>query len=145
MGGWGEEEDSDKALVAVSWNDGGINLNGVMVIRYRDGFGCYANLSDALMDRLETLDRRFVMDNAGRILREVYEVLPFCIFRPDRIVSPEFLLEGLQPAVAGTMRHLPKERIACEMMHVPHWRTAGYVVDVGEVDLSRALIDVRVQ
>ena len=49
----------------------------------------------------------------------------------------EFLLQGYQPAVPGTMRHIPARRIASNPSGIATWQAAGFIVDVGEIDLAR--------
>jgi hypothetical protein len=56
----------------------------------------------------------------------------------DRVISREFLQQGYQPAAAGTMRHIPAELIASNPDGVATWQSAGFIVDVGEIDLDRS-------
>ena len=59
-----------------------------------------------------------------------------CEFQPDEVISSDFLLQGYNPATAGTMRHNPAERVASEPRGITNWQRAGFMVDVGEVDLT---------
>src|ERR1700720_4765604 len=45
--------------------------------------------------------------------------------------------QGYQPAVPGTMRHIPAELIASNPSGIATWQAAGFVVDVGEIDLAQ--------
>jgi hypothetical protein len=89
-----------------------------------------------LEKRLAVIDVKFVEANAAQLLAIAYEGLTACEFEEDRVVSSDFLQQGYQPAVPGTMRHIPAELIASNPSGIATWQAAGFVVDVGEIDLA---------
>ena len=136
--GWMVGSDAaDSAVAVMCWDDGGRHLVGLMIVRRADGHACFVEMPVDLEQRLATLDRQFVAANADRILEIAYQGLPDCEFKVDRVISREFLLQGEQPATAGTMRHIPAALVAGDPSGVPTWRSAGFIVDVGEIDLAR--------
>jgi hypothetical protein len=66
-----------------------------------------------------------------------YEDLVEFSFEQDRVTSRDFLQYGYRPAVPGTIRHIPGTPAANDPFGVATWQTAGFIVDVGEVDLQR--------
>jgi hypothetical protein len=93
-------------------------------------------MPSALEERLAVIDVKFVEENAARLLTIAYEGLTACEFEEDRVVSPDFLQQGYQPAVPGTMLHIPAELIASNPAGIATWQAAGFIVDVGEIDLA---------
>lgn len=128
---------TDSAVVVMCWDNGGQRLVGMMIVRRADGHACFVELPPALEERLAVLDLRFVEENAARLLAIAYDGLDDCEFEKDRVVSGEFLKEGYDPAMPGTMRHIPAELIASNPSGVATWQAAGFIVDVGEIDLTR--------
>ncbi len=60
---------SDSAVVVVCWDNGGMHLMGLMVVRREDGHACFVELPPELEERLATLNRQCVADNAARLLK----------------------------------------------------------------------------
>ncbi len=127
---------SDSAVAVMCWDNGGMHLVGLMVVRREDGHACFVELPPELEERLAMLDRQFVVDNGARLLKLAYEALLVCEFREEEVISREFLQQGHQPATAGTMRHIPAERVPGNLPGVETWQAAGFIVDVGEIDLA---------
>jgi hypothetical protein len=128
---------TDSAVAVMCWDNGGQRLVGLMVVRRVDGHACFVELPPELEERLAVLDLKFIEENAARLLAIAYEGLMACAFEEDRVVSAEFLQQGYQPAVPGTMRHIPAELIASNPSGIATWQAAGFIVDVGEIDLVR--------
>ncbi|WP_158744946.1 hypothetical protein [Acidisphaera sp. L21] len=126
----------DSAVAVMCWDNGGQRLVGLMVVRRVDGHACFVELPPELEERLAVLDLKFVEDNAAQLLAIAYEGLSACAFEEDRVVSGGFLLQGYHPAVPGTMRHIPAELIASNPSGIATWQAAGFIVDVGEIDLA---------
>lgn len=136
--GWMIGSDTaDSAVAVMCWDDGGRHLVGLMIVRRADGHACFVEMPPELEQHLVTLDRQFVEDNAAQLLEIAYQGLPDCEFEEDRVISREFLLQGDQPATAGTMRHIPSDLVAGNPEGIPTWQSAGFIVDVGEIDLER--------
>lgn len=135
-GGMIETNLSDSAVALMCWDNGGMHLVGLMVVRREDGHACFVELPPELEQRLETLDRQFVADNAAQLLKLAYDGLSVCEFAEEDVISREFLQQGHCPATAGTMRHIPAERIPGNLPGIETWQTAGFIVDVGEIDLT---------
>jgi hypothetical protein len=125
------------AVAVMCWDNGGNHLLGLMIVRRADAHACFVDLPPELEQRLATFDRKFVEDNAERLLEIAYAKLGECEFDEDRVISPEFLKQGHNPAVAGTMRHIPAELVASMAPGMETWQAAGFIVDVGELDLTR--------
>jgi len=132
-----ETYSADSAVVVMCWDNGGQRLVGMMIVRRADGHACFVDLPPALEERLAVLDLKFVEENAARLLEIACEGLDDCEFEEDQIVPPEFLQQGYDPAVPGTMRHIPAEFIASNPSGIATWQAAGFIVDVGEIDLVR--------
>ncbi len=128
---------TESAVAVMCWDNGGTHLLGLMIVRRADAHACFVDLPPELEQRLVTLDRQFVQENAERLLEIAYAKLGECEFDEERVISPEFLLQGHNPAVAGTMRHIPAERVASMAPGMETWQAAGFIVDVGEIDLTR--------
>lgn len=128
---------TDSAVAVMCWDNGGNHLVGLMIVRRADSYASFVDLPPELEERLATLDRRYVQDNAEQLLAIAYAKLDECEFDEDRVISPEFLLQGHNPAVAGTMRHIPAELVASMAPGMETWQAAGFIVDVGEIDLAR--------
>ncbi len=127
---------ASSAIVVACWDNGGAHLVGLMVVRRSDGHACFVELTPELERRLATLDRQFVENNAAQLLNIARSGLTNCEFQDDPVISPDFLRQGHQPAAAGTMRHIPSEMIAGTPSGIPTWQSAGFIVDVGEIDLT---------
>jgi hypothetical protein len=127
---------ANSAIVVVCWDNGGAHLVGLMVVRRSDGHACFVELPPELERRLATLDRQFVEDNAAQLLNIAHSGLSDCEFEEDQVISRDFLRQGHEPAAAGTMRHIPSELIAGTPSGIPPWQSAGFIVDVGEIDLA---------
>ena len=108
-----------------------------MIVRRADAHACFADLPPELEKRLATLDRKFVEDNPERLLKIAYARLGECEFDEEKVISPEFLKQRHNPAVAGTMRHIPAELVASLAPGMETWQVTGFIVDVGELDLTR--------
>ncbi len=128
---------TESAVAVMCWDNGGNHLLGLMIVRRADAHACFVDLPPELEKRLATFDRKFVEDNAERLLEIAYAKLGECEFDEDRVISPEFLKQGHNPAVAGTMRHIPAELVASMAPGMETWQAAGFIVDVGELDLTR--------
>ena len=129
---------TDSAVAVMCWDNGGNHLLGLMIVRRADSYACFVDLPPELEQRLAALDRVFVQENAEQLLAIAYAKLDECEFDEDRVISPEFLLQGHNPAVAGTMRHIPAELVASMAPGMETWQAAGFIVDVGEIDLTRS-------
>lgn len=110
---------TEAAVAVMCWDNGGNHLLGLMIVRRADAHACFVDLPPELEKRLATLDRQFVEENAERLLEIAYAKLGEREFDEERVISPEFLLQGHNPAVAGTMRHIPGELVASM---APGWR-----------------------
>lgn len=108
-----------------------------MIVRRVDGHACFVELPPALEERLAVLDLKFVDEKSAGLLEIAYEGVDDCEFEEDRVVPPEFLQKGYDPAVPGTMRHIPAELIASNPLGVAPWQAAVFIVDAGEIDLTR--------
>jgi hypothetical protein len=128
---------ADSAVALMCWDNGGQRLVGLMVVRRVDGHACFVEMPPDLEERLAVIDVKFVEENAAPLLAIAYEGLTACEFGEDRVVSLEFLRQGYYPAVPGTMRHIPAELIASNPAGITTWQAAGFIVDVGEIDLAR--------
>jgi hypothetical protein len=128
---------ANSAVAVMCWDSGGENLVGLMIVRRADGHACFVDIPPDLEKRLAKLDRTYVKDHAAELLALAYEGLPACDFEEDRVISEEFLQQGHQPATPGTMRHIPAELIASNPSGIATWQSAGFIVDVGELDLTR--------
>jgi hypothetical protein len=131
-----EHDKTDSAVAVMCWDHGGKRLVGLMVVRRVDGHACFVDMPPDLEKRLEVIDVKFVEQHAAQLLAIAYEGLVGCEFEEDRVISREFWRQGFVPAVAGTMRHIPAERIASNPGGVATWDAAGFLVDVGEMDLA---------
>jgi hypothetical protein len=132
-----EIDTADTAIALMCWDNGGQRLVGLMVVRRLDGYACFVEMPPDLDERLAVIDVKFVEENAATLLAIAYEGLSACEFEEDRVVSGEILQQGYQPAVPGTMRHIPAELIASNPSGIATWQAAGFIVDVGEIDLER--------
>ena len=128
---------ADTAVALMCWDNGGQRLVGLMVVRRVDGHACFVEMPPVLEQRLAMIDVKFVEENAAQLLAIAYEGLTACEFEEDRVVSSDFLQQGYQPAVPGTMRHIPAELIASNPSGIATWQAAGFIVDVGEIDLAQ--------
>ena len=134
---------TDSAVAVMCWDNGGNHMLGLMIVRRADAQACFVDLPPELEQRLATLDRMYVQENAERLLEIAYAKLGECEFDEDRVISPEFLLQGHNPAVAGTMRHIPAELVAAMAPGMATWQAAGFIVDIGEIDLTH-FVDKRI-
>ena len=137
---WGrmiEMKPSDAAVAVMCWDEGGKRLLGLMVVRRSDGHACFVKIPHELELRLETLDRKFVEDNAVMLLELAYEGLLERELSRDQVISRGFLQHGYHPATAGNMRYIPAELVAANPGGIATWQAAGFIVDIGEVDLAR--------
>jgi hypothetical protein len=130
-----EHDKADSAVAAICWDSFGQRLVGLMVVRRADGHACFVEMPPDLEKRLEVRDVKFVEEHAAQLLTIAYEGLVESFFEEDRVISPEFLQQGYRPAVAGTMRHIPPELIASNPSGIATWQAAGFIVDIGEIDL----------
>jgi len=128
---------ADSAVAVMCWDNGGKRLVGLMVVRRADGYACFVEMPAELENLLQVVDVKLVEQHAAQLLAIACEGLAECDFDEDRVISPEFLQQGFEPAVPGTMRHIPAERIASNPMGITTWEAAGFLVDVGEIDLAR--------
>jgi hypothetical protein len=129
-------ETTDTAVALMCWDNGGQRLVGLMLVRRLDGHACFVEMPADMEKRLAMIDVKFVEANAAQLLTIAYEGLTACEFEEDRVVSSDLLQQGYQPAVPGTMRHIPAELIASNPSGIATWQAAGFVVDVGEIDLA---------
>jgi len=132
-----ENDLADSAVAVMCWDSGGENLVGLMIVRRADGHSCFVDIPPDLEKRLAKLDRTYVEDHAAELLAIAYEGLSTGEFEEDRVISKKFLQQGHQSAMAGTMRHIPAELIANNPFGIADWQSAGFIVDVGELDLTR--------
>ncbi len=128
---------TDAAVAVMCWDEGGKRLLGLMIVRRSDGHACFVKIPRDLEMRLATLDRQFVEDNASKLLDLAYEGLSICEFAEERVISREFLQQGYHPATAGNMRYIPAKLVAANPTGIATWQAAGFIVDVGEIDLAR--------
>jgi hypothetical protein len=124
----------DTGVAVMCWDTGGTHLLGMMIVRRHDGHACFVDMPAEWEARLATLNRQLVEENASALLAIAYAALPMCEFQPDEVISSDFLLQGYNPATAGTMRHIPAERVASEPRGITNWQRAGFMVDIDEVD-----------
>jgi hypothetical protein len=108
-----------------------------MIVRRSDGHACMVELPPALERRLASFDSKYVEEHAAELLAIAYEGLVEFSFEQDRVTSRDFLQHGYRPAVPGTIRHIPPEPTPNDPSGVATWQNAGFIVDVGEVDLQR--------
>jgi thermostable 8-oxoguanine DNA glycosylase len=132
-----DDERMDSAVAVMCWDNGGRRLVGLMIVRRADGHACFVEMPPDLEKLLTVIDVKFVEQHAAHLLAVAYEGLVDCEFEEDRVISREFLQQGFEPAVPGTMRHIPAERIASNPNGITTWEAAGFLVDVGEIDLAR--------
>jgi hypothetical protein len=128
---------ADSAVAMMCWENGGKRLVGLMIVRRSDGHACMVDMPPTLVSRLASFDSRYVEEHAAELLAIAYEGLVEFSFEQDRATSRDFLQHGYRPAVPGTIRHIPAEPAANEPSGVATWQSAGFIVDVGEVDLQR--------
>jgi hypothetical protein len=128
---------ADSAVAMMCWDNGGKRLVGLMIVRRSDGHACMVDIPPALERRLATFDSKYVEEHAAELLAIAYEGLVEFSFEQDRVTSRDFLQHGYRPAVPGTIRHIPAEPAANDPSGIATWQTAGFIVDVGEVDLQR--------
>ncbi len=126
----------DSAVVIMAWDHGGKRLVGLMLVSRSDCHICFVELPPELEDRLAILDRGYVENHSAELLSIAYKQLAECDFDAERVVSTDFLRQGETPAAPGTMRHIPAERVAGNPRGVATWQQAGFLVDVGEINLE---------
>jgi hypothetical protein len=128
---------ADSAVAMMCWDNGGKRLVGLMIVRRSDGHACMVDMPPALVSRLASFDSKYVEEHAAELLAIAYEGLVELSFEQDRVTSRDFLQHGYRPAVPGTIRHIPAEPAANDPSGIATWQSAGFIVDVGEVDLQR--------
>jgi hypothetical protein len=128
---------ADSAVAMMCWDNGGKRLVGLMIVRRSDGHACMVEIPSALERRLASFDSKYVEEHATELLAIAYEGLVEFSFEQDRVTSRDFLQHGYRPAVPGTIRHIPAEPAANDPSGIAAWQAAGFIVDVGEVDLQR--------
>jgi hypothetical protein len=125
------------ALAAVCWDDAGKHLIGLIVVRRSDGHACLIDLPEEMQQQLATVDPVFVTEHAAQLLALVYRELPRCVFEVEEALPPDFLSQGQNPAEAGAMRYVSADNLIGNVRGMPNWNAAGFVVDIGEIDLSQ--------
>jgi hypothetical protein len=126
----------DTGIAVMCWDRGGTHLLGMMIVRGRDGHACFVDVPSEWEARLKTLNRQLVEENAEALIAIAYTGLPMCDLEPDKVITADFLQQGYRPAAPGTMRHIPADQVASEPSGISNWQRAGFLVDVGEVDLT---------
>jgi hypothetical protein len=128
---------ADSAVAMMCWEDGGKRLVGLMIVRRSGGHACVVDMPPALARRLVTFDSKYVEEHVAEFLAIAYEGLVEVSFAQDRVTSRDFLQHGYRLAVPGTIRYIPAEPAANDPSGIATWRTASFIVDVGEVNLQR--------
>jgi hypothetical protein len=128
---------ADSAVAAMCWDNGGKRLVGLMIVRRSDGHACFVDMPPDLERRLASFDSKYVEEHAAELLAIAYAGLVEFSFEQDRVASRDFLQQGYRPAVPGTIRHIPSEPAPNDPPGGATWQNAGFIVDVGEVDLQR--------